>query len=395
MEKLVFGDGERIGVFDGEKVAYYESEFITRYREYSEKKKSNDEWKYAGEGARFRGDYERYQNRKNEKIFACINGVQWDGEKVLYSFTVNGSSGVYRKELSAENVRENHVISLNGEFIDSLHRAGNQLAVTVGGNDVTSDVGILGLENSELKTLTSGDSRDANPHFSEQNPNKLLFDSAGVGRTSNGEFSGKYAPASICAIDLSTMEITELVGDRKYSFVKPRQAADGTVYCIRRPNKEKHGGNIFLDILLFPYRILQAIVMFVQTFVVMFTGKSLTSGGNNPAKGRDIDSKKLIIDGNLIEAEKEMKRNKKKKDKEYGFIPLSWQLVKLNGKTPETIKSGICDYDLCKDGGIYCTNGRRIFYVKESECKKIADTEKCLTLATESRVAGTDDLFSL
>ena len=36
MEKLVFGDGESIGVFDGEKVKTYESEQIRRFREYAE-----------------------------------------------------------------------------------------------------------------------------------------------------------------------------------------------------------------------------------------------------------------------------------------------------------------------------------------------------------------------
>ena len=45
MEKLVFGDGESIGVFDGEKVKTYESEQIRRFREYAENRKKKDEWK--------------------------------------------------------------------------------------------------------------------------------------------------------------------------------------------------------------------------------------------------------------------------------------------------------------------------------------------------------------
>lgn len=391
MEKLVFGDGEKIGVFDGEKVKKFDSEQICRYREYAENRTKKDEWKYAGEGARFRGDYERYESRK-EKIYAYIDGVQWDGDKVIYSYTVNGCAGVMRKPLN-EKEREEHILSLNDESVLSLHRRGNELAVTVESDGITSRIGVLNQISAELKTLTDGDSRDANARF--DGGNGILFDSAGVGRNSNGEFTGKYAPAAICRLNVDTMEIEELLKNPKYSFVKPRVGADGTLYCIRRPAKEKKNGNLFLDILLFPYRILQAIVMFVQMFVMMFTGKSLLSEGSNPAKGRETDSRKLFVDGNLINVEKECKRNRKKKDKEYGFIPLSWKLIAVKGEKQEEIKSGVCDFDICEDGGIYCTNGRRIFYIKDGKTEKAADTERCLCLAAAHTYEEETDLFSI
>ena len=393
MEKLVFGDGEQIGVFDGEKITLHESKPVQRYKEYAEAREKKDEWKYGGEGARFRGDYERYASRK-EKVEAFIEGVQWDGEDVIYSYTVNGSSGVMRKSLTGEE-EEDHILSLNDSSVLSLHKGGNTLAVSVGSDGITSDIGVLNVHSSDLKTLTAGDSRDANARFSSCEKDVILFDSAGVGRTSDGSFSGKYAPAAVCRLRLSDMEIEEVYQNNKYSYVKPKQGADGTLYCIRRPVKEKANGNIFLDILLFPYRILQAIVMFVQLFVTMFTGKSLLSGGDNPTRGRDTDSRKIVIDGNLINVEKECKRNRKKKDKDYGFIPLSWKLVKISGGEEEVLKSGVCDFDLCKDGGFYCTNGRRIFYGKDGSWKKIAETEKCLCLATESKayVSENDDFI--
>lgn len=394
MEKLVFADGEKIGVFDGEKTKLYESSYILRYKEYAETRTKNDEWKFSGEGARFRGDYDTYRSRK-EKINAAVNGVQWDGDKVIYSFTVNGSSGIYRKDIVNEKSPEEHILSSSDEQISSLSRAGNLLAVTVENADVTSSVGTLNAASAELKTLTGGDSRDSNPSFSSVSPNVILFDSAGVGRTSDGEFAGKFSPAAICSLNLDTMEIDDVLRDEKFSYVKPRQAQDGTLYCIQRPAKNKRKGNIFLDILLIPFRILQAIVMFVQFFVVAMTGKSLTSDGENPAKGRENNSRKLFVDGNLIEFEKELKRNKKSKDSDYGFIPYSWKLVKITDGKPEVLKSGICDFALCKDGGLYCTNGRRIFYLKDGACKKIIETEKCLCVATESFASAPQDLFSV
>ena len=394
MEKLAFCDGEKLGVFDGENTSFFESNYIRRYREYAETRTKNDEWKFGGEGARFRGDYDRAR-LKQEKIYASVNAVQWDGEKLIYAATVNGSSAIYRKDLSDEKAAEEHIISSSDESFCSLHRVGNLLAVTIEHGDATSSIGTLDCATAELKTLTDGDSRDANAVFSS-GADAILFDTMGVGRTSDGEFTGKYTPAAVCSLDLNTLEIKEILQDGKYSYVHPKQAKDGALYCIRRPAKAKRRGNVFLDILLIPFRILQAIVMFIQYFVIAMTGKSLTSEGDNPAKGREQNSRKLFVDGNFIEAEKEMKRNRKQKDADYGFNPRSWELIRIfQGKT-ETIKSGVCDFALCRDGGVYCTNGRRIFYVSEGVSKKIAETEKCLCVATaENSDRKTYDLFGL
>lgn len=403
MERLVFADGDKIGVYDGEKVFYRESEYIRRYRDYLENKNKRDEWKYTGEGAKFRGDGERYLASRNEKVYSYVNAVQWDGDKVLYAFTVNETSGVYRKDVFGEqadnkNMTEDHVLTTSDEEILSLHASGDVLAVTVN-HGATSCVGTLNAVTAELKTFTSGDVRDANAYFSPIDQSLVYFSSAGAGMDANGNYTGKYSPAAVCTLNLDTMEINEVLRDPKVSFCKPKVDRDGTLYCIERPTKEKRAGNVFLDILLIPYRILQAIVMFVQMFVIMFTGKSLTSetsDGVNPAKGQKGNARKIYVDGNMVDADKELKRNKKNKDKEYGFIPLSWKLVKINGETREVVKSGVCDYDFSEDGGIYCTNGRHIFYLKDGKSKKIADTDMCLTLATPNpERKQTDDLFAV
>ena len=394
MEKLAFTDGDKIGVFDGEKTQLYESEFILRYREYSETRVKNDEWKFGGEGARFRGDYDIYRARQ-EKVYAFINGVQWDGDKIIYSFTVNSSSGIYRKDVRDEKAREEHIFTSSDEEFLSLHKAGNTLAITVKNAEVTSSIGTLDLGTSEIKTLTDGDSRDSNACFSPCESGVLYFDTAGVGRDSQGNFTGKFAPSEICSLDLNTLEIKEILRDEKFSFVKPQKDKNGDLYYIKRPTKEKRGGNPLIEMLLIPVRIFQAIVMFVQFFVIAFTGKSLTSGGDNPTRGREQDSRKLYVDGNFIEAEKELKRNKKTKDKEYGFIPLSWKLVKRSGEKEEILKSGVCDFALCKNGGVYCTNGRHIFYLENGVSKKVVDTESCLCVATEGRGGFSGEVFAL
>ena len=58
MEKFSYADGDKIGYFDGEKGDVSDSEYILRYKRYAESKTKNDELKYGGEGARYRGDYD-------------------------------------------------------------------------------------------------------------------------------------------------------------------------------------------------------------------------------------------------------------------------------------------------------------------------------------------------
>lgn len=397
MEKLCFGDGDKIGVFDGEQVTLFESEYILRYREYAQERTKNDEWKFGGDGARFRGDYSLYSARREEKVEASVNGVAWREGRVVYSFTVNSSSGVYCKDITDKKAREEHILSTADEEILSIGRAGELLTVTVRRGDCTSSVGTLNMATSELKTLTEGDSRDADPFLSPHD-GLLWFDSAGLGRNGAGEFTGEFSPAALCTLDLSTLELKEVLCDKKYSYVKPKIAPNGDLYYIRRPNKTRGGGNVFLDILLFPFRILKAIFGFLQAFVAIFGHTSLTSqteGGNNPARGKETSARKLFLDGALIEAEKEYRRNVKKQNNEAGFIPLSWQLVKRRGEEERVLKGGICDFALCKEGGLYCTNGRHIFYLDGGSCRKVADTQQCLCLATESASPAPDDLFAL
>lgn len=393
MERIAFADGEKIGVYEDGKVTYFEAENIKRYREYLSSKTKSEEWKYGGEGARFRGDYDFFRQSR-QKVYASLNGLSFFGDKLLYSYSVNGSSGVYGKNLADEKEQESHFFTSSEEEILSVHGAGDLLAVTVQGDEPSSSIGILDLKTSELRTYTSGDSLDKNPFLFG---NDLYFDTAGLGRNANGEFTGKYSSAEICRLNLDTLEIEEIKKDDKFGYIKPKIAPDGAMYYIRRPVKEKKG-NPFLEMLMIPVRIFQAIALFIQSFVVSWTGKSLTTGSENPARGREKKSNEIFVEGNLIEADKELKRSRRAKDKDGGFIPSSWKLIRsVNGKE-EILKSGVCDFCFGEEG-VYVTNGRHILLLKDGKSQKLVDTERCLCVASSLPAGGVrkreDDLFGL
>lgn len=397
MEKIVFSDGDSIRVLDEGEEGTYASQYIADYRERMRRMVKNKEWKHSGMGAMFRGDTMSEVGMDSEtRVDAYINSVHAAGEdKVLYTFTVNQTSGVIEKTLSAKKDGERFILHTNdGELLSSDYNVTDgKFVAELKRGEISSDLVLLDTERGDYVSITDGDSRDENPSFSKKRPGVILYDSLAAGRNARGEFV-EYAPAAVYEYDLNTLDLKEIRASEKYSYIKPVEDENGDIYCIRKPAKERERQNPVVEILLIPYRLLMAIVNFIQIFVVFFTGKTMTGGGNNPAKGRDTDSRQMIIRGNVIEVDKEIARNKKFKDKDLAFIPASWKLVRIRGGEEEEMKSGICDFSLA-EGGVVCTNGRKVFFLKEGKSEKIAEGELVLNVATVTRAPESGDLFDL
>ena len=397
MEKIVFSDGDSIRVLDEGEEGTYASQYIADYRERMRRMVKNKEWKHSGMGAMFRGDTMSEVGMDSEtRVDAYINSVHAAGEdKVLYTFTVNQTSGVIEKTLSAKKDGERFILHTNdGELLTSDYNVTDgKFVAELKRGEISSDLVLLDTERGDYVSITDGDSRDENPSFSKKRPGVILYDSLAAGRNARGEFV-EYAPAAVYEYDLNTLDLKEIRASEKYSYIKPVEDENGDIYCIRKPAKERERHNPVVEILLIPYRLLMAIVNFIQIFVVFFTGKTMTGGGNNPAKGRDTDSRQMIIRGNVIEVDKEIARNKKFKDKDLAFIPASWKLVRIRGGEEEEMKSGICDFSLA-EGGVVCTNGRKVFFLKEGKSEKIAEGELVLNVATVTRAPESGDLFDL
>lgn len=249
-----------------------------------------------------------------------------------------------------------------------------------------------------------GDSLDENPSF-DSAENCVLFNSYGVGRDANNNFI-EYMPSEVYRLNLSTLDVELVVSDPKFSYIKPLADSKGDIYCIKKPGSEKTGGNPIVEILMIPVRIVQAIAGFISAFVMCFSGKSLVSGqsgrsalGDGSAAKKGGDAKKVFINNNLLNVDKELKKNKKQED--YGFIPSSWKIVRLgkNGASDTEIASGAADFCLVEEDGktkfVY-TNGKHIFSVEEGQKRqKLADTDFCLKVGGIARAHSDGKLFDL
>lgn len=376
MTKFAFADGQNICVYDGEKVNKYPSDCIERYKRNAENARRSSEWKTSGENAVFRGDAS-YSIRKEPEADGKVTGIYptENQDWVVYSFEINGTSGIYKKCLSDEKTPETHVINSNQFSFGGgmLNARANLLATTLSRGYYNSDIALFDLKTDEYKSVTDGDTLDIDPYISPVDNQIIYFSSRGAGRDSHGEFV-KFAPAVVCKLDLHNMTVDEILASPKYNYFKPVMHG-GKLYAIKAPVNEKRV-NPLLEIVLLPWRILQALASFINVFVTAFTGKSLTEGGSNPARGRDYDSKKIFVSGNLIDVEKQLKKNASKKDTDFGFIPRSWELIEAD--SGKSLASGVGDYDIADDGTIVYTNGKRIFALKDGKRVKLANADFCV-----------------
>ncbi len=391
--KFVFTDGDKVCLYSDGKITKQDSGFFKSYNENIESIKRSKRWKQTGSSAAFRG--ELVNESADATPAGTLSGACIVGEgKAAYSFSINETSGIYIKDFTLEKDNESHVINsveltFSGVFCDSKNGA---LACSVQSSANNADIALFDLETNDYKTLTYGDTMDEYPFISPENCDLIYFSSRGVGRDANGNFAG-FSPSSVCLLNLETMEISTVLEDKNYSFVKP-VVYNGDVYAIKTPLKERRG-NPIVEIIMLPIRFLQAIASFIHLFIIAFTGKTAVSGGsggNNPTRKRDKDEKQVYIDGNKINVDREIKRNSRKKDKDFGFIPISWKLVK--GKD-EVIFSGAADFDIDSDGKILVTNGRRIFVIENGKKRKICDCEYCVNISCVHESSSSSPVFDL
>ena len=161
MIKFLFADGEDICLYSDGEIVRHRSKFIENYKNSVQNAERAKEWKHSGEGAQFRGDVRL--GTEETAFVSSINGVYpaGDGEAV-YSFKINGVSGIYRAQLLDEKAPEIHIInSVDSEFSGGcLDVNSSLLACSFSRNAVNSDIALFDLKTGDYKTLTEGDTLD-------------------------------------------------------------------------------------------------------------------------------------------------------------------------------------------------------------------------------------------
>jgi hypothetical protein len=129
------------------------------------------------------------------------------------------------------------------------------------------------------------------------------------------------------------------------------------------------------DILLFPFRMIGAIFGFFNFFSIKYSGTPLSKRGSVKSK----DEEKLFIDGNLISADAEYKKNKENGDKIPGIIPRSWELRRLYPDGRDVlVKRGVVAYRVDDDTeNIFYSNGSAVVMIDpDGKEEKVSDAKR-------------------
>ncbi|MBQ8508322.1 MAG: hypothetical protein IJ493_00250 [Clostridia bacterium] len=338
-----------------------------------------NEWKHSGEGAAFRGAYvpgadaESRVAAVHSRVFCA---VEQDGA-LIYSLAIDRSTGIYSKRPDSDT--DGIVISSGDTAYADFDIRGGRIALTSAFAG-ESHIGVLDMGKTNCQIYTEGHTWDSQPVWSEAHSDQIYFCCAGLPLNSGGEDepptmdysqimtrmfaspqrSVKRGPSSICLLDISRGSMDELLCDERYDYVRPQSMPDGSLYYIRRPYRTDEGGNklgCLADALLFPLRMLRALFGFFNVFSAKYSGKTLSKS----AGVKQRDEEKLFIDGNLINAEAELRANQSRGDEHPGIIPHTWELHRLAPDGSDTlVRRGVAAYFAEADGSLLISNGSAI-----------------------------------
>lgn len=247
----------------------------------------------------------------------------------------------------------------------AVHPESEQLALTVERDPGTFRLATSKHEGRFLTTVASGDTLDAAPAWIPGAEEKLLFQSARIGRNPHGLPVG-IGPYAIRQLDLASGDVETLLISQEFDYLAPRMRGDGTLLFIRRPyeatgRKPPRLADLMLDVVLFPYRFLRTLFYITNFFSMMFSGKPLATT-LGAAQRTPEEMMAMTLWGRMIDTKKALAESRRSRDA--AVVPKTWELVvrEANGHE-QVIAANVLSYDVNSSGDIVYTSGFAVFHI--------------------------------
>ncbi len=347
---------------------------LIKYKETLESIRRRSEWKTTGKGAQFTGAAAVPEDIS--EVATKITGLSYDGEKLIYGVILDQSAALYNRSTDRTDDNEGLILSGNEFTFGAFDSLDGKLAVSMGSSRSELHINVMEPPSSAYTEYTDGDTVEENPWWSRSRRGKIYFSTAGNARNEYGAV-GAVSPRSGAVLDIEAGTMDEILSDEKYDYLKIKDDSAGNIYYIRQVyGGEKPSDNTsILDILLFPVKILKALGGWLNFMCTIWGGDPLKKGDTGLpgfAKSKNRSAKDIIIDGNVIKAEK-LARENELKDDASSIMPLSRVLIKREADGEETvIKKGVLDYTVCSDGKLIISDGRRISVIEDGKETQLA-----------------------
>jgi len=351
-----------------------ESTFARDVRERLIRVQQRHAWKNEGTSARFQGRLLWAGEPRDEDIAPVSITSITRGEKeshVLYALTgeVNGLFA-----FDPETKIERRIIhGLEHDYNDlAFSREHNLVACTVQKRDGSSSVATMRPDLSEYTEVTEGDSIDEMASW-VPGERAIVFCSSGIARDRKGMIIA-IAPAVVHKLDLDSGAMSVLAEEPNFALVSPRVTTEGDLLYIRRPHVKPKASfwRANLDFLLFPARLLVALMQYLNFFSTKYSGKPLTTAGNARKKG--VDMRQMMVWENLISAD-----SAKDPDDPQATVPRTWQLIRQRGVRTETIARSVAAFDIGDDGTILYSVGNALYSHGPDGAKSVICNDPMIT----------------
>jgi hypothetical protein len=353
----------------GDPVRPIDSKFGESVRERAAQIHHRNSWKTQGAGPNFMSGGLLWGRQPGDPTdirvdFTGISSGCRPGE-IFYSLSTDDIGGVFLlRDRATDELRLLHTADFRVRRL-AAGPAQDSVAFVVQRKGGPSCIAVMRSDGTDMRDVTQGDTIDDAPHWVPGPAGELVFQSAAIGRNRAG-FAVTQAPFAIHKLDLEAGTVTTLAEDPRFDLLTPQLANDGTLFYIRRPyrdpNQPPSPWRAALDLVLLPFRLLNALFQFLNFFTVRYTGNTLTTTGN--ARQKHADIRKMMVWGNMLDADKTADRAD---DGTPALVPKSWELIRRrkDSSTEEVVAKGVLCYDLYSDGSVLYSNGSGIYRVDQ------------------------------
>src|SRR5215470_8577274 len=154
-------------------------------------------------------------------------------DRVLYFLKDDSFGGLFEYDLT-QGVEKRLLHRQNLSLEDlRLSGDGSQLLCTQHAKNGAASIVVMNTDGSNYRELTGGDTVDAAPAWVPDQPDLVLFQSAGLARNPGG-YVVAHGPTAIQMADTAAGSLTVVLEDPRLDFLQPRVGANGFLYFIRR-----------------------------------------------------------------------------------------------------------------------------------------------------------------
>ena len=363
-----------------EKPTLVESHFVEEMLERRERNRQRHEWRQSGMAWNFRGmvpgTAAPMTAGSRPVRFGCVALARDGSGELVYALQTDTVGGLFYWERKTGYERRLFHRAHFQALDVACHPSDGTLAVALRTEDGAANLALMKPDGRGMREVTGGDSLDECPSWLPgAHRHVLVYQSSGLGRGPHGMVveRGPYAVYRLDTDGDTDRGGTDgggretLLESDEWDYLSPKVGPDGSLYYIKRPyqalRQPVSGLKVAKDVVLFPFRLVLAIVHFLDWFSMVFRRKPLLTAAGPPNEGPD--ARYMMLWGKLVDAERASREKWTSGDGGPGaLVPKTWTLHRRGPDGADAVLAAhVVSYDLGAGGSVVYTDGTSVYHL--------------------------------